>query len=117
MKTPTVFISYSHDSDEHTDRVLALADWLRAPAPVDVIPARQEAVSDLRDRIDLREEVAVVGEDVSPDLDTVIYTLAGVEGPHGWGRAGDTFALNDELARFGFLEVADVHHLDVDQVG
>jgi LPPG:FO 2-phospho-L-lactate transferase len=38
---------------------------------------------------------------VSPDLDTVVYTMAGVEGPHGWGRAGDTFNLNDELGRFG----------------
>ena len=38
---------------------------------------------------------------VSPDLDTVVYTLAGVEGQHGWGRADDTFHLNDELARFG----------------
>lgn len=38
---------------------------------------------------------------ISPDLDTVVYTLAGVEGPHGWGRMSDTFALNEELARFG----------------
>lgn len=38
---------------------------------------------------------------VSPDLDTVVYTLAGLEGRQGWGRAGDTFALNDELGRFG----------------
>lgn len=37
---------------------------------------------------------------VCPDLDTVTYTLAGMEGPHGWGRANDTFHLNDELARF-----------------
>lgn len=41
------------------------------------------------------------GLHVSPDLDTVVYTLAAIEGPHGWGRAGDTFALNEELARFG----------------
>jgi LPPG:FO 2-phospho-L-lactate transferase len=41
------------------------------------------------------------GLHISPDLDTVIYTLAGVEGPLGWGRAGDTFAMNEELARFG----------------
>ncbi|HXL35926.1 MAG TPA: toll/interleukin-1 receptor domain-containing protein, partial [Ktedonobacteraceae bacterium] len=27
---PTVFISYSHDSPEHADRVLALSDRLRA---------------------------------------------------------------------------------------
>lgn len=38
---------------------------------------------------------------ISPDLDTVVYTLAGVNGPHGWGRLDDTFALNQELARFG----------------
>lgn len=38
---------------------------------------------------------------ISPDLDTVVYTLAGLEGPHGWGRTDDTFALNTELARFG----------------
>ena len=29
MTNPTVFISYSHDSPEHTDRVLALVDQLR----------------------------------------------------------------------------------------
>lgn len=38
---------------------------------------------------------------ISPDLDTVVYTLGGLQGPHGWGRADDTFALNGELARFG----------------
>jgi LPPG:FO 2-phospho-L-lactate transferase len=38
---------------------------------------------------------------ISPDLDTVVYTLAGIEGPHGWGRLDDTFALNEELSRFG----------------
>jgi hypothetical protein len=29
MKHPTVFISYSHDSPKHADRVLAFADQLR----------------------------------------------------------------------------------------
>lgn len=38
---------------------------------------------------------------VCPDLDTVIYTLAGQEGPHGWGRRDETFHFNEELARFG----------------
>ena len=41
------------------------------------------------------------GMAISPDLDTVVYTLAGVEGIHGWGRRDDTFAFNEELARFG----------------
>lgn len=38
---------------------------------------------------------------VCPDIDTVIYTIAGEEGPYGWGRRDDTFHFNDELARFG----------------
>ncbi len=57
-------------------------------------------------------EVAVVGnvgDDVEfyglyicPDLDTVLYTLAGVVHPQqGWGRAGDTFRVQAELGRFG----------------
>jgi hypothetical protein len=30
QRPPRVFISYSHESEEHADRVLALADRLRA---------------------------------------------------------------------------------------
>ncbi|MGH7865039.1 MAG: 2-phospho-L-lactate transferase [Candidatus Binataceae bacterium] len=41
------------------------------------------------------------GLHVSPDLDTVTYTLAGVENRvHGWGRDGDTFNALGALARF-----------------
>ncbi len=40
---------------------------------------------------------------VCPDLDTVTYTLAGVEQPErGWGLAGETFATMDALERYGF---------------
>jgi LPPG:FO 2-phospho-L-lactate transferase len=39
---------------------------------------------------------------VSPDLDTVTYTLAGAEHPEqGWGLAGETFAVMDALERYG----------------
>lgn len=37
---------------------------------------------------------------VSPDLDTVVYTMAGIEGHLGWGRKDDTFVANDEFAVF-----------------
>lgn len=40
------------------------------------------------------------GLHVSADLDTVMYTLAGVEGPHGWGRAGESWRAMDEMGRF-----------------
>jgi LPPG:FO 2-phospho-L-lactate transferase len=39
---------------------------------------------------------------VSPDLDTVTYTLAGAEHPEqGWGLAGETFAVMEALDRYG----------------
>jgi LPPG:FO 2-phospho-L-lactate transferase len=51
--------------------------------------------------VNVADDELVHGLCVSPDLDTVVYTLAGVEGPEGWGRAGDSFVFNEELARFG----------------
>lgn len=56
---------------------------------------------DLAVIVNVGDDAANHGLAISPDLDTVIYTLAGLEGPQGWGRAGDSYALNDELARFG----------------
>ena len=56
---------------------------------------------DLTVVVNVGDDCEIHGLHVSPDLDTVVYTLAGVEGPEGWGRAGDTFTANDELGRFG----------------
>jgi len=57
------------------------------------------------------EDVVVIGNTgddevfhglhVSPDLDTVTYTLAGAVGPAGWGLAGDTFRTLDAYERYG----------------
>lgn len=42
------------------------------------------------------------GLHISPDLDTVMYTLAGIANPAtGWGVAGDTHATLEALARYG----------------
>ncbi|MBM3463455.1 MAG: 2-phospho-L-lactate transferase [Armatimonadetes bacterium] len=42
------------------------------------------------------------GLHVSPDLDTVMYTLAGEANPEtGWGVRGDTFACMETLKRYG----------------
>ena len=42
------------------------------------------------------------GLHVSPDVDTVMYTLAGmVDRERGWGIAGDTFHFLEALGRFG----------------
>ena len=43
-----------------------------------------------------------LGLRISPDLDTVMYTLAGIANPQtGWGLAGDTWAFMDALGRLG----------------
>ncbi|HEX9865601.1 MAG TPA: 2-phospho-L-lactate transferase [Acidimicrobiia bacterium] len=60
---------------------------------------------DLTVVVNVGDDLPTHGLYVAPDLDTVAYTLAGMEGPHGWGRDGDTFVTNNELARFGL----DIH--------
>ena len=64
----------------------------------------------LRTRLSAEQVTVVgnVGDDdhmygvpVSADLDTLVYTLAGIEGPEGWGIRGDTFTVMDHLASLG----------------
>jgi LPPG:FO 2-phospho-L-lactate transferase len=48
------------------------------------------------------DDAEIWGLHVSPDLDTVSYTLAGViDEEKGWGLAGETFHALDQIARFG----------------
>jgi LPPG:FO 2-phospho-L-lactate transferase len=61
-----------------------------------VLPA-----ADLTVVVNVGDDEDFYGLHVSPDLDTVAYTLAGREGPQGWGVAGDTFAVMDRLAALG----------------
>lgn len=51
--------------------------------------------------VNVGDDDYMYGAHVSADLDTMVYTLAGLEGPHGWGIAGDTFEVMEELARRG----------------
>ncbi len=49
------------------------------------------------------DDVEMFGLHVSPDVDIVIYALAGAVNPEtGWGLQGDTFAVVDALQRFGY---------------
>jgi len=48
------------------------------------------------------DDIDLFGLHVSPDLDTVMYTLGGgISEEQGWGRAGETFAVLHELAAYG----------------
>lgn len=50
--------------------------------------------------VNVADDDWIYGVAVSPDVDTVVYTLAGVEGPHGWGRADESWNVMEELGRF-----------------
>ena len=48
------------------------------------------------------DDIELYGLRISPDIDTVIYTLAGViNEATGWGIAGDTFQCLEWMARYG----------------
>lgn len=52
--------------------------------------------------VNVADDAEFHGLHVSPDIDTVLYTLAGVVDPvNGWGVAGDTHVVQDALARLG----------------
>src|SRR5262249_27814810 len=66
-----------------------LADWLRNAAAPDEIHARQDAVSELRPAVDLREELALLGADIPSSVN--------LEGLSHWAVAPRI--LYDGLAR------------------
>ena len=47
-----------------------LAGWLKKPSSAEVVRARQAAVRELTSRLDLREDLAVLGEELPPDSKT-----------------------------------------------
>jgi LPPG:FO 2-phospho-L-lactate transferase len=50
--------------------------------------------------VNVGDDMVLHGLSISPDLDTVTYTLAGLDNKEaGWGVAGESWAVMDELAR------------------
>ncbi len=57
---------------------------------------------DLTVIVNTGDDAEIWGLHVSPDLDTVCYTLGGViDEQKGWGLTGETFHALDQIARFG----------------
>ncbi len=56
-----------------------LAEWLLGSGERDEVVARQEAVGELRPRIDLREEIALMGEDIRAAVDARVLAKWGAE--------------------------------------
>jgi LPPG:FO 2-phospho-L-lactate transferase len=51
--------------------------------------------------VNVGDDDTMYGAHVSADVDTVVYTLAGIEGEHGWGVRSDTFHVMDGLSALG----------------
>ncbi|WP_067821241.1 2-phospho-L-lactate transferase [Actinomadura kijaniata] len=48
------------------------------------------------------DDISLFGLRVCPDLDTVMYTLGGgINEEQGWGRAGESFTVKEELLAYG----------------
>ena len=48
------------------------------------------------------DDVTLHGLRICPDLDSVMYTLGGgADRGRGWGRAGETWVVKEELAAYG----------------
>ncbi|WP_432495637.1 2-phospho-L-lactate transferase [Kineococcus gypseus] len=63
-------------------------------------PARQRA--ELTVVVNTADDVTLHGLRVSPDLDSVMYTLGGgIDEERGWGRDSESYGVAQELARYG----------------
>jgi len=52
--------------------------------------------------VNVGDDVIMHGLRICPDLDSVMYTLGGGADPErGWGRAGETWTVKEELAAYG----------------
>ena len=57
---------------------------------------------DLAIMVNTGDDFEHLGLSISADVDTVLYTLAGISNPElGWGLAGETWAFMDQLAKLG----------------
>ncbi|HMC53236.1 MAG TPA: 2-phospho-L-lactate transferase CofD family protein, partial [Acidimicrobiales bacterium] len=64
---------------------------------VDVLPAPEITAV-----VNTGDDLVLHGLHISPDLDTVLYTLAGAINPEtGWGLTGETWNTMEALGRYG----------------
>lgn len=65
---------------------------------IHVVPQHQIAIVG-----NVGDDIEIHGLHISPDLDIVVYTLAGIVDPtKGWGFQGDTFQFQEMLRKYGY---------------
>jgi LPPG:FO 2-phospho-L-lactate transferase len=82
-------------------RITALAGGVGAARFLDGL-VRVTNPEDITVIVNVGDDCEIYGLYISPDIDTVIYTLAGIaDDVRGWGIRGDTFNCLDMLSRYG----------------
>jgi LPPG:FO 2-phospho-L-lactate transferase len=82
-------------------RITALAGGVGAARFLDGL-VRVANPEDITVIVNVGDDCEIYGLYISPDIDTVIYTLAGIaDDVRGWGIRGDTFNCLDMLSRYG----------------
>jgi LPPG:FO 2-phospho-L-lactate transferase len=79
--------------------LLGVRHWLRNS---DESRPGVEPTEQLTAIVNTADDLWLAGLRITPDLDTIMYALAGVnDQARGWGRAGDSEVVNTELAAWG----------------
>ena len=55
---------------------------------------------DLKIIVNTGDDETIQGVRLSPDIDSVIYALAGIEGKYGWGQKNDSFVVSKEFKKY-----------------
>ncbi len=73
----------------------------------------KDLIDDLTVIVNTAEDVWISGNRVCPDIDSVIYALAGIiDEERWWGVRGDTFTTHERLKRLGWDEFMMIGDLD-----
>ncbi|MGD0877159.1 MAG: 2-phospho-L-lactate transferase [Anaerolineales bacterium] len=82
-------------------KIVALAGGVGGAKLVDGL-AQLLSPGDLTVVVNTGDDFEHLGLSISPDLDTVCYTLAGLANPQsGWGRQAETFQILDNIQKLG----------------
>jgi len=87
-----------------------LAEWLSAPAPRPEILLRQAAVGELRNNIDLREDLAILGEEVEGVIHPELMKRWGIAPPRLASRKARIVA--PVLAAFAVISIIAYYAVD-----
>ena len=93
-------VSENTGGPDRAPRVTVLAGGVGGARLADGV-ARAAPDAELTVVVNVGDDFEWQGLRVSPDLDTVLYTLAGREGEQGWGLAGDSTVVLEALRALG----------------